>query len=157
MPAVLASSIAAVAQWGLAVSVALAGVVTVVRRRWVFDAIEGALAIAVALALATLTAWIWPEERPFVVLHILPLARHAADNSFPSDHAIAAALIAAYLWPRSRTASLAAIVAAVCIGVARILAELHWPVDIIGGFAVGLCAALLARVALGAWRRETPV
>lgn len=131
------------AAWGIFIPVALV-LLTLARskdRRAAF--IEAALSGALTIAIVKMGALFFDHARPFVTLHIQPLIAHAADNAFPSDHAAAAGLAAAYLWPRSRALAIVAFVAACAIGVARVAAHLHWPIDIIAGIAFGVAGGTL--------------
>lgn len=131
------------AAWGIFIPVALV-LVEIARsrdRRVAF--IEAALSGVLTIAIVKIGALFFDHARPFVTLHIQPLIAHAADNSFPSDHAAAAGLAAAYLWPRSRALAIVAFVAACAIGAARVAAHLHWPIDIIGGIAFGVVGGII--------------
>lgn len=135
------AAIVLAAAWGIVVPVLLVGIalVTSPQRRAAFvDAAAGGLA---TIALVKLGAHLYAHPRPFVVDHIAPLVAHAADNAFPSDHAAAAGLAVAYLWPRSRSFAAIAAAFAVVIGVARVAAHLHWPIDIVAGYGFGLVGA----------------
>jgi len=138
--------IVATAQWGLVIPAALTAAIIVMRRRWAPDLIEAALAaLATLLAVKTAGAAIF-ENRPFVVEHTRSWLGHAPDNAFPSDHLAACGLAFAYLWPRSKGMALAALVAAVAIAAARVLVRLHWPLDVLCGFALGAAATVIARL-----------
>lgn len=77
------------------------------------------------------------EPRPFITLHFTPIIAAAADASFPSRHATIAAVIAfSYTYFKSKWALLFLPVM-VWIGSSRIYVGVHYPLDIIGGFAVG--------------------
>lgn len=137
-------AIAFAASWGLLVPFALVlvAVATSVSRRRAIC--EGALGSAVTIILVKAGALLYVHPRPFVVHHVLPLVNHAADNSFPSDHAAAAGLAVAYLWPRSPAAATAAAAFGLLVGAARIAAQLHWPIDIAGGYMFGVAGGLVA-------------
>ncbi len=62
---------------------------------------------------------------------------------FPSSHASFYSAIAFALFWMNRTAGTFAIIVAVVIGVARVLAGVHSPIDIVGGFVLGLVIACL--------------
>lgn len=139
----LATAIVLAASWGIVVPVLLVGIALVTsshRRAAIVDAAAGGLA---TIALVKLGAHLYTHPRPFVVDHIAPLVAHAADNAFPSDHAAAAGLAVAYLWPRSRSLAAIATAFAVVIGAARVAAHLHWPIDIVAGYGFGLAGACL--------------
>lgn len=75
---------------------------------------------------------------------------HVANLSFPSGHAANATLVwlcLALLLPRSARGRLHAIWAAawvaLAVGVSRVMLGVHWPSDVIGGWAFGLFWLLL--------------
>ena len=139
-------AIAFVASWGIFVPAALVvvSVALSANRRAALG--EAALAALATMAIVKTGAILYMHSRPFVVHHVLPLVRHVADNSFPSDHAGAAGLAVAYLWTRSRLCAVIALVFALLVGAARLAAQLHWPVDIVFGYAFGIASGIAALV-----------
>lgn len=116
------------------------------RRRLLLAAAAGAL----ALVLNVVVGAAWYRPRPFVVAPALihPLVRHAADSSFPSDHASLSFAVALALYAlRARPRGLAplALALAVLIGLARLFLGVHWPSDILGSLGVALVSALAVR------------
>jgi undecaprenyl-diphosphatase len=101
----------------------------------------------IALVVADIAAHVYYDPRPFVVEHVTPLFAHAADNGFPSDHALFTSFIGFTVWAYSRTWGAALLVIAVAVGVARVAAHVHAPLDIVGSFVFSGLAAL-ATVAL---------
>lgn len=96
------------------------------------------------------------RSRPAFDLH--PVATHS--SSFPSGHAgnsmavfLAIALIAV---PRAhrRAAVIAALVATFLIGLTRPLLGVHWPSDVVAGWAVGAAIALAAAMIADTRRSE---
>lgn len=140
------AAIAFVAQWLVLIPAALVVISIITRKRWRADILEAVIAGIVTVLLVKLGGALHPETRPFLVLHRTPLAAHAPDNSFPSDHLAACGLAVAYLWNRNQALSGIAVVMAVAIGAARVLALLHWPPDIIWGFVFGVVAVAIARL-----------
>ena len=82
--------------------------------------------------------------RPFEVLAgINQLLNHSAGKSFPSGHATLAFAVAttvAFYYPRT---SIVFFLAGLAVGIGRIAAGVHWPLDIIGGVAVGILSSWL--------------
>ncbi|MHB1163156.1 MAG: phosphatase PAP2 family protein [Minisyncoccota bacterium] len=83
------------------------------------------------------------DPRPFAVLHITPLIPHAADNGFPSDHALLMGTLAAIVTVFNRRLGAALWVLAILVGTARVLAAIHHPLDILASFAIAIAATLI--------------
>ncbi len=135
---VAARLIVITAKWAL-LGPALLGFVTVLRRRkWRCDGIEAIIAGSATIVIVKISAALYSHARPFVVLHTTPLIAHIPDNAFPSDHLAACGLTVGFLWSRSRAAALVAAAFALALGTARVMAGLHWPIDVELGFIEGL-------------------
>lgn len=111
-------------------------------RRAAFAAVlSAALALAVGQAIADLV----DRVRPFVAdphgVHLF--AAHAANASFPSDHATASFAIAVAILLRRRGWGIFALVAAAVLSVGRVAVGYHYPSDVLGGAALGSAAALI--------------
>lgn len=84
--------------------------------------------------------------RPFVTYDFIPLVYVAAnEKAFPSDHATVAFFVAFLLLFYRRNLGILFIVLASLVSVARIVAGVHYPVDIVGGMVLGLLGALFIR------------
>ena len=107
----------------------------------------GVLAAAVATLLALgadqLINHLWRRPRPYAHHHVHLLLARSHDPSFPSDHAAAAFAIAvAVCIVRPRIGGVLAVLAA-ALGIARVMAGMHYPGDVAGGAAVGTGCALI--------------
>ncbi|MEW2633842.1 phosphatase PAP2 family protein [Streptomyces sp. NPDC048389] len=84
------------------------------------------------------------RPRPFLDhQRIEVLVEGKTDYSFVSDHATMAMAIAAGLFVAHRRFGLAAFGLAVAEGFCRVYMGVHYPTDVIGGFALGTAVALL--------------
>lgn len=84
------------------------------------------------------------EARPFVTMDISPLIQHNADASFPSRHGAVMSVIAfAHVIFKSRWAFLF-LTLLLWVGISRIYVGVHYPIDILGGFIVGILAIFLS-------------
>ena len=153
-PPILDDAVRGIAQWLLVVPAALTLWIIIKRRQWQADIIDGVLASLLTIAFVKLAAASYVHARPSIAYGRLPLVSHAPDNAFPSDHLAACGLAFGYIWPRGRVFAFIVLVCAALIGAARVLAGLHWPVDIVAGFLLGLLAALAAGLVLRSYSRR---
>ena len=113
--------------------------------------LEGAVVVAFGLLVNQLITVFYFHPRPYMMGLCNPLVPHAAETSFPSDHATllfgaAFALLFRSGWKSKGTLLLVIAV----IGVwGRVYTGLHFPFDMLGSFVV----ALLAVLALSSVRR----
>jgi len=136
------------------VLVAVAGLLWFVARpggslRPKIAAVSAAAAAALALLANVVLGALWYQSRPFVghPHQTVLLVPHAADNSFPSDHASVAFAIAFAVVVVYRRFGLVLVVAAAAIAIDRVFVGVHYPVDIVASLLVGLSAALVVAVA----------
>lgn len=105
-------------------------------------------ACLLALAVASLLKWGFDWARPATDLGAVArvLAPVEARHSFPSGHAVYAALVLAALWPISNKFARPVLIAALLwAGWGRIAMGAHFPADVLGGWLVGLlCFAAAA-------------
>lgn len=150
-----ATAVRLAAQWLLVVPVIVTIWAIAMRREWRRDVLEAAVAGVLTIAFVKIAGAAYFHMRPFVVYGRPALIPHAPDNAFPSDHLAACGLAIGYLWTRSRALMLVVAFCAVLIGAARVLAGLHWEIDIIAGLLLGIFAVVLARVLIGFLARRS--
>ncbi len=94
------------------------------------------LGMIVSLAISKLIGFLFYTPRPFVNGAGL-LIEHAADSSFPSDHAAGFFSVAfALFFLRKWKTGIVFLVVALLVGFARIFTGLHYLIDILGGVLV---------------------
>lgn len=113
-------------------------------------AVRALLTAVCALTLSMLIGMLWPHPRPFVAAVGHTFMQHAADSSFPSDHATSMFSVAlALVLSRARGAhQFGAVLLPLSVLVAwsRVYLGVHWPLDMVGAFVVsGAMAVLLSR------------
>lgn len=85
------------------------------------------------------------EPRPFVTYHFTPLYPYNPDASFPSRHASFMSIIAfSYLYYKSKWSFLFLFLM-LLVDISRIYVGVHYPIDILGGFIVGIISLILAK------------
>lgn len=104
------------------------------------------LAGLTAYVLAKLIASVYqPEmERPFQKMGIEAGASYLDNPGFPSDHVLFCAAITLAVWfeTHHKILSLTLLVLTVAVGVGRVLALVHTPLDVIGGAVIACVGAL---------------
>lgn len=113
------------------------------RKRWF---IVAALALSAILSRGILTEairYFFPQPRPFEVLEINSLFPESSQTSFPSGHAAFLFALGMALWFFSRRWGIWYLILAFLVGAARVFAGVHWPLDILGGAAVGVVSAFI--------------
>jgi membrane-associated phospholipid phosphatase len=91
---------------------------------------------------------VFASARPFVAEGFTPLVQVPLSEyytSFPSGHAAIMAALAMSVYFVDRAAGVALFVGAVLTGVARVLAGVHYPVDIAGGFLLGIAVSFIIK------------
>lgn len=118
-----------------------------------------AAAAIARLGIVNIIHFFYPKDRPFVFEKFTPLLDHAANASFPSGHATFFMALAVYFLlvstrPESRRKGGSGglviekkmgwflFISAILISVARVATGIHWPSDILAGWAVGALTAL---------------
>ncbi len=122
---------------------------------WVDVLVALACAGLVALVSHTMAQWL-DMPRPFVLGLSADYASHSARGGMPSTHASVMSAVATFmLWrPRLHRMGLMVSLLALATGFARIYAGIHFPFDILGGFALGsVCGTLAAGTAMLLARR----
>ena len=100
------------------------------------------LAGVIALVLSRIAGHLYYDPRPFVTEHVKPLIPHGPDNGFPSDHALLTMTLTAITFFFNKKIASVMLLLTIAVGIARILAKVHSPLDISGGWAFGIIGAI---------------
>ncbi len=102
------------------------------------------MAVLIAWVATQVVKSIFPTERPFerngknILTVTVP-----GDNSFPSSHTAIAFALSTTIWLHDKKVGSAFFFCALLIGLGRILGNVHYPQDIMGGGIIGLCTAFI--------------
>lgn len=129
---------------GLVVLIVLAGafafLFTVNKDVWQ-QYIRAIMAGLSAFTIAKLMSLMYQEaERPFVTMGVDAKAAFLDNPGFPSDHALFVATITLVIafTLKNRKLTIVLAVLSVLVGVGRVLALVHTPADVVGGFVAAL-------------------
>ena len=154
--------VAALAQNGFVLSFALAALVwlRLPRRPKLGLLITGIIGGLLCLAFIKIGGALYYDPRPFVTEHVTPLFPHSVDNGFPSDHTVLTMFVGLCVLLYSRRWGTVLVVLSLASGVARVVAGVHSPIDIIGAVVMAAVAAacghVAARWALSRWVDPVP-
>jgi membrane-associated phospholipid phosphatase len=115
------------------------------RRGKVVLGLQAVVALVLVGVGITVAAALHADPRPFVHdPRSHPLFAHVADNGFPSDHSVAAAMVAALVFAYRRALGLIVAAGAVLVAVSRVAAHVHHAQDVVAGLALGALAGYAA-------------
>jgi membrane-associated phospholipid phosphatase len=155
LPSAVTGALEVVMQAGSRAAVPVVAVVLVVLRR-VRVAVAALVAGWLAWGAAVLAKDLVDRARPTSTLLGRSVREVVEANGYPSSHAAIAAALATVvvLGLRVRPAAAAALVAVgVVTAVARVHLGVHWPLDVVGGAAIGVAAGAVGVGLVERWPR----
>lgn len=84
-------------------------------------------------------------DRPFVYLNNIHTLISESGYAFPSGHSATISAFAFAVFFKNRPIGFICLVTMLLIGLSRVVAGVHFPVDIIGGYALGFVVAYLLK------------
>lgn len=106
--------------------------------------IHALVAAFIAWCISALIKYFFPTMRPFMVngreidVLIMPV-----DGAFPSGHTAEAFALAITVFMHDRKVGWLFLIGALTVGVARVVANVHYPADIVGGAFLGTIVAVI--------------
>ncbi len=126
------------------------------RRVRLFIFIEGMLAVIISRSIITESIrFFYNHLRPFAALNVSPLV-HADGASFPSGHTVTFFSLATIVYYFDKRLGTWFFLFAFINGISRIVAGIHWPLDILGGIVVGVLSGVIAyKISEKSWENIT--
>ena len=120
---------------------------------WIFDG-KFSKELVLHAIIASLLAWvasvvlkdIFDTQRPYVVegaKYLVFWIPNFERGAFPSGHAASSFALSMTIWFHDGKVGIFYIFASTLIGVARVIANVHYPIDILGGALLGIMIAIL--------------
>ena len=118
------------------------------RRKQIFIACESILAAMISrFGFTEIIRYFYDKPRPFEILDgARKIIEQDPGGSFPSGHAAFFFAIATTLFIYDRRWGSAFFLASVAMGIGRVAANVHWPIDIVGGAIIGIISSLLIHI-----------
>ena len=97
------------------------------------------------------------SPRPFILFkeNVIPLFSHGGMDSFPSGHASFFSALALSFFIVDKRLGYVATACALLIGVARVISGIHFPIDILFGYLIGLLVIMLYHLLTDIKKRPT--
>ncbi len=113
---------------------------------WVIDGkikkeqvLHALIAVSLVVVVSELIKAFFPTLRPYLVNGSHPLVfLTETDGSFPSSHTALAFSLATTIWLHDKKIGWLYLICAVVIGIARVMANVHYPRDIFAGAVLGI-------------------
>lgn len=97
-----------------------------------------------AFLAAVLIKHFFPTLRPFITNgREIDVLIRPTDGAFPSEHTVIAFALAVTVFMHDRKVGWVFLVGALAVGVARVMANVHYPIDIVGGAFLGTIVAVI--------------
>lgn len=118
---------------------------------WVIDGkikkeqvVHALFACLFAFLTAAFIKHFFPTLRPFITNgQGVDVLIRPTDGAFPSEHTVIAFALAVTVFMHDRKVGWFFLAGALAVGVARVLANVHYPIDIVGGAFLGTIVAVI--------------
>jgi len=109
--------------------------------RYIF--LAGVSIIFSRLMITELIRLVWYRPRPFISHQVNLLVEHSASGSFPSGHSVFLFTLAMAIFFFNKKIGIIFFALSFLVGLARVFIGFHYPLDIFGGFIIGVFSAWL--------------
>ena len=106
------------------------------------------IGMPLSLLVAKIGSKLFYDPRPFVVKHFVPLVKHAADNGFPSDHALLSFTIASLIFFYNKKLGIILFIFGLFVGLSRVYVGIHSVIDILGSFVISVTIIYFTKILL---------
>ncbi len=114
------------------------------------------LVILASLAVSEILKFIFAHPRPFVAItEFTPLFTFGGTDSFPSGHATVFSALATAVYFENKKLGIFFILCALFMGIARVVAGVHYLVDILAGFFIGFLLVFISYKFIGKLRNKS--
>jgi len=118
---------------------------------WVVDGkikketvIHAVFSCAIAYVVTDLIKNYVPTIRPFMINGLIPISLVIpTDSAFPSTHTAVGFALAVTILKHDKKVGVLYLIMAGLVGIARIMAQVHYPIDIIAGALIGIIISRL--------------
>ena len=107
--------------------------------------LQAMASLGIATGLVDILNYFFFRPRPFSEIAVTPLLYQPTDSSFPSNSAAILFAIAFAVWFSNKKAGRIFFAIAIVHSFCRVVAGMYYPLDIIGGAALGVTSALFVR------------
>ncbi len=101
------------------------------------------LAVLFSILINYILGFIKFRTRPFINFNITQLINPLSEKSFPSDHTAVVFAASAAVFFYNKKLGLVLLFLSFLVGLARIYVGVHYPLDVLGGMAVGIFSAVV--------------
>lgn len=110
-----------------------------------------------AWVLATVLKSFIFSPRPFMLFEeVRPLFLHGGLESFPSGHAVFFSALAMSLSFVHKRVGISYFIVALIVGLARVVSGIHFPLDILAGYILGIIIAIIFNFILKKLKNKNP-
>ncbi|MCX6791256.1 MAG: phosphatase PAP2 family protein [Candidatus Gribaldobacteria bacterium] len=117
------------------------------KKYWVMVFQAGIAAFLGRFAIVEIIRMFHDRSRPFLSDQTNVLLTHSTSSAFPSGHATVFFAIGTIVYLHNKKTGIVFLIFSFLMALGRVFTGLHWPLDILGGIAVGVLSGYLVYLA----------